>query len=275
MRLVTKTGLVFEHEIEVAQATPAFGFDKLVAYALLGLYVGVLPVGLGMLFYPVLRTLGPRGFRFALALTIGMRAFLLVDTLEEGLELGARAAPAMPGTALVWLAAAFSFLTPIAIGRRGGRAPEGVALATYIALGIGFHNLGEGLAIGAAFAAGQAALGSFLVVGFTLHNVTEGVGIVAPLAKGPVSVRTMVGLAALAGLPAVLGAWAGAFAYAPQWSALFLGIGAGAILQVTVEIGGYLLRLDEAGGPRAWSNGLAGFAAGLAVMYATNLLVSF
>ena len=65
-------------------------------------------------------------------------------------------------------------------GRRHG-TPSGLALATYMALGIGLHNLGEGLAIGAAFAAGAAGLGTFLVLGFTLHNVTEGIGIAAPL----------------------------------------------------------------------------------------------
>jgi zinc transporter ZupT len=151
-----------------------------------------------------------------------------------------------------------------------------VALAAYIALGIGFHNFGEGLAIGAAFAAGQAALGSFLVIGFTLHNLTEGVGIVAPLVDRRPSAWLFIGLAMLAGLPAVLGAWAGAFAYAPQWGALLLGVGAGAILLVIVEVGRYLLRIGtDAGRQGAWSSGVAGFASGIAVMYATSLLVSF
>src|SRR5690606_30200053 len=153
------------------------------------------------------------------------------DTLEAGVELGARAAPALQGSLLVWLAAGLSFLALIAVGRRGDRAPEGAALAACIALGIGFHNFGEGLAVGAAFAVGEAALGSSLVVGFTLHNLTEGVGIVSPLLGKRPSVRLLIGLAALGGLPAVFGAWAGAFAYAPHWGAVLLGLGAGAILQ--------------------------------------------
>lgn len=276
IRFVTRSGVTFDHTIAVAQTTPVIGAGMLGAYGLLGLYIGVLPVGLGMLLFPLLRTMGPGGTRFVLALTIGMLTFLLVDTIEGGIELGARAAPALQGSLLVWLAAACGFLVLMAIGRRGKGGPEGAALAASIALGIGFHNFGEGLAVGAAFAVGEAALGSFLVVGFTLHNVTEGVGIVAPLVGRRPSLRLMIGLAALAGLPAVLGAWVGAFAQAPQWGALLLGIGAGAILQVIVEIGRYLLRIApqverEAG----WSSGIAGFASGIGVMYATSLLVNF
>lgn len=276
VRFITRSGLTFDHTIEVAQATPRLGLQQLMAYGLLGLYVGVLPVGLGMLFYPLLRRLGPRGLQFVLALTVGLLAFLLVDTLDEGLELGARAAPGLQGQALVWLAAACSFIALTAIGRRAGHTPEGTALATYIAVGIGLHNFGEGLAIGAAFASGQAALGSFLVIGFTLHNVTEGVGIAVPMVDRRPPLWIFVGLTALAGAPAVLGAWSGAFAYAPQWGALLLGVGAGAILQVIVELGRYLIRISpDARRQSALSSGVAGFVSGVGVMYATSLLVSF
>jgi zinc transporter, ZIP family len=167
-----------------------------------------------------------------------------------------------------------SFAALFALGRRGGRTPEGLGLATYLAFGIGLHNLGEGLAIGAAFAVGEAALGSFLVVGFTLHNITEGIGIAAPLTKQRVKLATFLALGALAGLPAVAGTWLGAFAFSPQWAALFLGVGAGAILQVVVEVSNYLLRSSKKRG--AWLSGtnLAGFAAGLVVMYLTAFLVN-
>ncbi|WP_228021937.1 ZIP family metal transporter [Vasconcelosia minhoensis] len=177
---------------------------------------------------------------------------------------------------MVWLAATVAFLALLAVGRRRGKPPEGIALSTYMALGIGLHNLGEGLAIGTAFALGEIALGSFLVLGFTLHNLTEGLGIVAPLLKDKLRWPTFLSLAALAGLPAVVGIWVGAFAFSPHWAALFLGIGAGAILQVMVEVGTYLQRrLSQPDGSGLSSLGIAGFTIGLIVMYGTAFLVKF
>lgn len=272
VRLVTRTGLTFDHTIDVAVPTP--DANSLGSLGLVGLFVGVVPVALGMLFYPALRAGGGRGFGFALALTIGLLGFLLVDTLEEALELAAKAAPGLHGGAMVWIAAALAFVALMAVGRRRGVAPHGVALATAIALGIGLHNLGEGLAIGSAFATGAAALGTFLVLGFTLHNVTEGVGIVAPLVEGRHRLATFAGLAALAGLPAVAGVWLGSYAFAPHWAALALAVGAGAILQVLVEVGGLLVRQARREGA-SWAapSAVAGVVVGVAVMYGTALLV--
>ena len=273
---LTSTGVSFDHTIEVALPTPQLSAADLLAYGVVGLFVGVVPVALGMMFYPVMRGSARRGLEFVLALTIGLLVFLLVDTLEEGLEIAAGAASALQATTLVWLGALTAFLALMVVGRRGGRAPEGVALATFIALGIGLHNLGEGLAIGASFATGAAALASFLVVGFTLHNLTEGIGIAAPLLEVRPKFRVFAALAALAGLPAVLGTWVGAYAFAPHWAALCFGIGAGAILQVIVEVGAYLSRIARrADGTPLSGTAFAGFAAGLAVMYLTAMLVSF
>ncbi len=272
---VTSTGVSFEHTIDVALPTPALSAGHLVLYGAVGLLVGVVPVAVGMMFYPVMRGAGRRALEFVLALTVGLLVFLLVDTLEEGLEVAADAASSLQATVVVWLAALLTFVALLAIGRRGGRAPAGVGLAVFIALGIGLHNLGEGLVIGASFATGAAALASFLVVGFTLHNVTEGVGIAAPLVEARPPLKVFVGLAALAGLPAVLGTWAGAFAFSPHWAALCFGIGAGAILQVVVEVAAYLHRQASGAGASALSGTtLAGFAGGLFVMYATAILVS-
>jgi zinc transporter, ZIP family len=168
------------------------------------------------------------------------------------------------------LVAITSFLAILAIGRSSNKAPEGKAL------GIGWHNLGAGLAVGTAFAAGEAALGSLLVVGFTLHNVTEGIGIAAPLVDARPRFMTFFGLIALAGLPAVVGTWIGAFTFSPHWAAIFLGIGVGAILQVMVEVGAYLMRTAQRSGSNWLSNiSLIGFSLGLAVMYGTALLVNF
>lgn len=271
--MLTRAGVPFEHTIDVAIATPQPTGGMLRNFGLVGLLVGIVPVALGMLFYPALRS-GRRGaFVFALALTVGLLGFLLVDTMAEALELAAEAAPGLDTPILVWLVAALAFAALLAIGRRHGRGQEGIGLAVSIALGIGLHNLGEGLAIGSAFATGAAALGTFLVLGFTLHNVTEGIGIVAPLIDRVPRWPVFAGLAALAGLPAVVGIWVGSFAFSPHWAALALAVGAGAILQVVVEVGGLLLRQSASGARPAYGTAFSGVAAGVAVMYGTALLV--
>ena len=269
----TSTGVAFTKTIEVAVPTPTPQLGQLRPQALLGAFVGIVPVVIGMLFFPALRGLGSRHLNFVLALTIGLLGFLLFDTLREGLEFASKAADAFQGPAMVLAAAAVAFLVLMVIGRRHG-SPSGLALATYIALGIGLHNFGEGLAIGAAFAAGIAGLGVFLVIGFTLHNITEGIGIVAPLTDKQPPVLTFVGLALLAGGPAIPGVWLGSLSFGPQWAALALAIGAGAILQVIVEVGAYLIRHAEQNGERWFAPvTLAGLLAGLGVMYVTAMLV--
>ena len=275
INFLTNTGTGFEHEIAVAVETPAISVNRLLAFALLGLYVGVVPVGLGMLFYPALKSLSSQGLKFILALTIGMLVYLFTDTILEATEKATEVATAFSGGTLVWIVAAASFLAIFMVGRGKGKAPEGMELSSYMALGIGIHNLGEGLAIGAAFASGEAALGSLLVIGFTLHNITEGIGIAAPLVDLRPKLKTLIGLVALAGLPAVIGTWIGAFAFTSIWAVLFLSIGAGAVLQVIVEVGSYLTRTaQKQGGSWLSKASLVGFGLGLAVMYGTSLLVS-
>ncbi|RWM80448.1 MAG: metal transporter [Mesorhizobium sp.] len=273
INIVTKTGATFEHEIAVAVSTPTRDAGNLASQALLGVLVGLVPVAIGMMFFPALRGVGRNGMNFLLALTVGLLAFLLVDASAEAFELAAESAAIFQGQAMVVFAAAASFLLLMAAGRRDG-VPTGLALATFIALGIGLHNLGEGLAIGAAFAAGAAGLGTFLVLGFMLHNITEGIGISAPMLKKRPPLWTFVGLALLAGGPAVIGLWIGSLAYAPQWSALALAVGAGAILQVIVEVTAYLMRSDGRG-PAALTAPatMAGLASGVSFMYVTAMLV--
>jgi len=272
VKVLTRAGVVFKKTIEVAVPTPQAQIGQFGPQALLGTFVGIVPVVIGMLFYPALRSVGRNSLNFALALTVGLLAFLFIDTLEEALEFAGKAAESFQGTTMVLLVAAATFLLLFAVGRRHG-TPTGIALATFIALGIGLHNFGEGLAIGAAFTAGVAGLGVFLVLGFTLHNVTEGIGIVAPLVDDRPSLPTFVGLALLAGAPAIVGIWIGSLTYAPHWAALALAIGAGAILQVIVEVGSYLKR--RAGSQAAWLSPsvLAGLTLGVAVMYVTAMLV--
>jgi len=273
VNLVTNTGATFEHEVAVAVPTPVATPGMLLPQAIVGLIVGVLPVAIGLMFYPALRNASRGVMDFVLALTIGLLAFLLVDMTFEALELAVESAALFQGQAMVILAALATFLILMGIGRRSG-TPAGLALAFYIALGIGLHNFGEGLAIGAAFAAGSAGLGTFLVLGFAIHNVTEGIGIAAPIVKVRPPLWSFVALTLVAGAPAVFGMWLGSLSYGPQWSALALGIGAGAIAQVIVEVTAYLLRQHRGTG-KAWLSPpiVTGFLAGVAFMYVTAAVV--
>ena len=269
--ILTSTGVTFDKTIDVAQATPTLERSTAVTLALVGLLLGIAPIAAGMLAYPALRSVGDHGMQFLLALTVGLLAFLFIDTLREGLEFSANAVERLRTETLVWVSMLASAALLLAAGRRGGRAPQGVALAFFIALGIGLHNFGEGLAVGASLAAGAAALATFLVIGFTIHNVTEGVGIAVPLIDARPALVLFVGLVLLAGLPAVAGVWLGALAVRPLWLALSFGVAAGALLQVIIEVGALSLRRGGrlAVGPAS----LGGIAAGLGIMYATALLV--
>jgi zinc transporter ZupT len=270
--LLTSTGAIFEHTIDVAQETPRYEAPTLALLGLVGLLLGLAPVATGLLAYPALRTLSPHWIRFVLALTVGLLLYLLIDTLGEGLEAGALSIDRFHAQTAVWVSALVTCALLLALGRSRGAAPEGLRLASFIALGIGLHNLGEGLAVGAAISAGEAALATFLVIGFTIHNVSEGFGIATPLIDRRPTFLAFAGLAALAGLPAVVGVWLGAQAVSPLWTALCFGIGAGAILQVIIEVTALIARRD---GSQALATpaALGGVIAGLAVMYLTALFV--
>jgi ZIP family zinc transporter len=278
--LISSTGVLFETAVPVAIESPQANQESFLRFALVGLYVGIVPVALGLLWYPFLRRLGRRGMNFVLALTIGLLAFLVVDMWEEARETAAAAVGALDAPVLIPLVALLTMGLLFVIGhslrrRRHEQEQPPLALAYQIALGIGLHNLGEGLAIGAAFALGEAALGVFLILGFTLHNVTEGIGIAAPLVRDRPRLPHFVGLALLAGGPAILGTWIGAFVYSPFWTTIFLAVGIGAILQVIVEVGRLIWRSQQSAGEPAltWAT-FGGVAAGIAVMYLTALLVA-
>ena len=271
---VTSSGATFEHSIDVAVSTPGTTFRDLAGLALIGLFVGIVPILIGYAFYPSLQSFGERGRDFAMALTIGLLAFLLIDTIAEGLEVAETVADGLKADLIVWLSALISCLFLLAVGRRGGRPPEGIALAYFIAIGIGVHNLGEGLAIGASFAVGEIALASFLVLGFALHNVTEGIAISTPIRREALSPAILLWLAVIAGGPAILGTMTGALAISPFWTALAFGIGAGAILQVVIEVSGmFLKKRDDGTVPWYSASSLSGFASGIAIMYVTAFVI--
>jgi ZIP family zinc transporter len=269
--LLTSTGVTFDHTVDVAQATPTLAPATLAGLTVIGLLLGLAPVAIGLLAYPAMRAAGPGALRFLLALTVGLLVFLMIDTLSEGLELGAETLGRLRGQTLVWVAMLLTAAVLLGLGRREGAPPTGAALATFIALGIGVHNFGEGLVVGTALVTGAAALAAFLVVGFVIHNVTEGLAIAVPLAANRPPLRVFLGLAALAGLPAVAGVWAGSQAVSPYWAALSFGVGAGAILQVVIELSAWLSRTSD-GLPITRAT-TSGFALGLAIMYGTALFV--
>jgi zinc transporter, ZIP family len=275
--LITSTGTTFDAEVPVAVLTPRFSGETFWSYALIGTYVGVIPVALGLLWYPFLRRLGSAGMNFVLAMTVGLLAFLVIDTLEEALEVAAELPGVFSGVPLVVLLTLLTLLGLVGMERllrRGREEASRLGTSYRIALGIGLHNLGEGLAIGAAFALGEAALGAFLVVGFTLHNITEGVGIAAPILRERPRLVHFLWLALLGGGPAIVGTWIGGFAFSNLLAAVFLAVGAGAILQVIYEVTRLLLK-DSARTktPVLSAPNLGGFVVGVAIMYATALLV--
>jgi zinc transporter ZupT len=276
--LITSTGTTFDAEVPVALATPGFSGETFWRYALIGLYVGVVPVSLGLLWFPFLRRLGTAGLNFVLALAVGLLVFLVVDTLLEAGEVAGELPGAFSGVPLVIMVSLLTLLGLLGAERffrRGREQTSRLSTSYRISFGIGLHNLGEGLAIGAAFALGETALGTFLVLGFTLHNITEGVGIAAPILKEKPHLAHFAWLALLGGGPAIVGTWIGGFAYSNLLSTVFLAIGAGAILQVIYEVTRLLLKDSARSKAPALSGAnLGGLTAGIAVMYATALLVS-
>ncbi|MBI3242737.1 MAG: ZIP family metal transporter [Chloroflexi bacterium] len=279
--VVTESGTTFTGEVAIAAETPQPGPTQFLAYGLLGVYIGVIPVGLGLLWFPAMRRMGRKGLNFVLALTVGLLVFLLIDTALEAIEVAGDVAGVFQGLPVAAFAALLAWLAILAVSGKPSEAERDnsggrLRIATLIALSIGLHNLGEGLAVGAAFALGEATLGSFLVIGFTLHNVTEGVGIAAPVTKDRPSLKAFILLCLLAGAPAILGAWIGGFAYSPLLATIFLGVGVGAIWQVIVEVGRLLIRDAEKNNESVanWVN-VAGLALGIAVMYFTAYFVKF
>lgn len=256
---------------------------------LIGLLVGFLPVALGLMWLPGLRELGESALNGFMALTAGLLVFLFVDALFEALEQQALLPGAFGGIGLVVLGLSISFvgigaMTDWLTRRARSRSAEsrdsqthlpaaGLTLATAIAVGIGLHNFGEGLAIGTSFAVGELAFSSLLIIGFTVHNITEGLGIAVPLAadhekRTPISRLAL--LAVIAGVPAVFGAWLGGFFTSTLLATFFFAVAAGAAAQVVYEVGGYIRRSGDGG----WRSPAVagGFVAGIATMYLTSLI---
>lgn len=320
--VTSSDGTRFSKGVDAAAPAPTPDIEQAAFFALIGTYVGIIPVLAGLLWLPFIRRLSLRKYRFFLSLTAGLLVFLGIDALVEGSEIAAQSvAGVFNSQILIALITILSFLALMyASAKLGGRSKdrtaqeeegegeEGevdklsssydsmhtsqaktwnqqqyqhlvvkpVAIALMISIGIGLHNFGEGLAIGASVVLGEIALSTFLIVGFMIHNTTEGFAIVAPLAK--TRVRRMIGkmiiMGLIAGVPTIIGTWIGGFIYSPVAAIIFLSIGAGAIFQVVFLIYHGMAR-SEADKRNIMSDAsiIAGFAAGMLIMYVTGLMI--
>ncbi|OGO28190.1 MAG: hypothetical protein A2Z16_08175 [Chloroflexi bacterium RBG_16_54_18] len=276
VRLFTSNAIAFDVEIPVAFTTPQPDTNTYLSFALIGLYVGVIPVYLGLLWYPALRQLQRRWMVFLLAVTAGLLVFLGLDTLAEAIEQAALVPGPFQGIGLVGIGTVGTFLLLEAISRREkglGRseATQRMSVASLIAVGIGLHNLGEGLAIGAAYSVGEIALGGFLVIGFIIQNITEGVAIIAPVVRDQPKLSKLALLGLIGGAPAILGAWVGGLSPSPTLAVLFLAIGTGAVFEVVLEIA-RLIQKDTARQPMP-AMVFSGVLGGMLILWVTGLMV--
>jgi ZIP family zinc transporter len=264
--VTSSTGIQTTHELAAAVETTEPSAKGFLGFGVVGLLVGVIPVALGLLWLPSLRRARPEWLAAFMALTAGLLAFLALEALSEALELQAALPSALGGAGVVLLGFALSYLTLTFLSHALA------ALATLVAIGIGLHNFGEGIAIGSSFAFGELALGTFLIVGFMIHNVTEGLGIATAAAEERgIGWRRLALLAAIAGAPAIAGAWLGGFTRNDVLGVLFFAAAAGAAFEVVIEVVRWL-RVRAPGGLTS-GYALGGFLAGIAVMYGTGLLV--
>jgi zinc transporter ZupT len=274
--IFTSNAIPFVVDIPVAFETPQPSPSTFWGFTLIGLYVGVIPVFLGIFWFPALRQLGRRTMTFLMAATAGLLIFLGIDTLVEALEVAAEVPSAFQGIGLIGIGSVATFLLLDAISRRqtaitGSETERRLSVAMMIAVGIGFHNLGEGLAIGAAYSVGEIALGTFLVVGFIIQNITEGLGIIAPVLRDRPSLSRLALMGLIGGAPAIVGAWIGGYTPSPFLAVLFLAIGTGAIFEVVYEIA-KLIQKDTARESMPITV-FSGVLTGMLLLWVTGLLI--
>lgn len=276
--ITIEDGTRFEKEIEAAAPTLEPSLELVGFFAIIGTYVGIIPVMIGLLWLPFIKRISKQKYHFFLALTVGLLLFLGIDSVEEALDVSDESlADIFNGVLLVSTVLLISFLGLNYTGEKlvsrakSSRITKPVAIALMISIGIGLHNFGEGLAIGAAVGLGSIAFSTFLIIGFALHNTTEGIAIAAPLSREKKVIGKLAAMGLIAGAPAIFGAWVGGFVYSPFTSVVFLSIGAGAIFQVIIII---LKWIREEGDKNLSSIAVvSGIAVGMLIMYVTGMLI--
>jgi zinc transporter, ZIP family len=306
--ITTSDGVRFSKSVEAAAQVLTPNVEQVLLFAIIGTYVGIIPIMIGLLWYPFIRRLNTNKYNFFLSLTAGLLVFLGIDAVLESNEIiSENIAAIFNGQLLIVMVVIVSFLVLLyaseTLTQRAAKKSvpanystsslpssasptkkqqqqqqeliKPLAISLMIAIGIGLHNFGEGLAISAAVLLGKAALGTFLIVGFTLHNTTEGLAIVAPIAKsGQVMIRKLIVMGFIAGAPTIAGAWIGGFVYSPLAAIIFLSVGAGAIFQVVYSIASWISHTNSHDRKTLINTyTIAGFAIGMLIMYTTGLLI--
>lgn len=276
--LTTDDGTRFEKHVDVAFPALVPDLELIGFLGLIGVLVGIVPIMIGLLWLPFIRRLGENGLRFFLAFTIGLLLFLAVDAIEESLEISQEhLSDVFNGQLLIFTCVILSFLGLYFVGNQltkrsqFSKFSKTMTISLMIAIGIGFHNFGEGLAVGAAIGLGQVALGTFLIVGFALHNTTEGLAIAAPLSRKKVTISKLIIFGLIAGSPAIFGTWIGGFSFSPFTAIIFLSIGAGAIFQVILSLINYIRNESEI--PFLNIYVISGISLGIVVMYITSIFI--
>lgn len=302
--ITTSDGVRFSKNVEAAAEVLTPNVEQVLLFAVIGAYVGIIPIMIGLLWYPFIRRLNTNKYNFFLSLTAGLLVFLGIDAVLESNEIiSENVAAIFNGQVLIVMVVIVSFLVLLyaseTLTQRAAKKSvsanystsslsssasttsqqqeliKPLAISLMIAIGIGLHNFGEGLAISAAVLLGKAALSTFLIVGFTLHNTTEGLAIVAPVAKsGQVMIRKLIVMGFIAGAPTIAGAWIGGFLYSPLAAIIFLSVGAGAIFQVVYSIASWISHTSSQNRKTLINTStIAGFAIGMLIMYTTGLLI--
>jgi zinc transporter, ZIP family len=302
--ITTSDGVRFSKTVEAAAPVLTPNVEQFLLFAVIGAFVGIIPIMIGLLWYPFIRRLNTNKYNFFLSLTAGLLVFLGIDAVLESNEIiSENVAAIFNGQVLIVMVVIVSFLVLLyaseTLTQRAAKKSvsanystsslsssasttsqqqeliKPLAISLMIAIGIGLHNFGEGLAISAAVLLGKAALGTFLIVGFTLHNTIEGLTIVAPVAKsGQVMIRKLIVMGFIAGAPTIAGAWIGGFVYSPLAAIIFLSVGAGAIFQVVYSIASWISHTSSQNRKTLINTStIAGFAIGMLIMYTTGLLI--
>lgn len=217
---------------------------------IIGTFAGIVPVAIGMLWFPLIRDLDPRYLHGFLALAAGVMTFIAVALIGDIVEYSTETeqTPLAAVLTVVGIGGTFAVMYAASEWRQrtvASTRKSGLEIAYLVALALGLHSIGEGLGIGVAFVQGDATLVMLLVLAFVLHNVLEGPTVVAAVARDATAppLRHFAAMGVLAGGPVILGGWIGSFAQSSLLAVLFFAIAVGAIVQVLIEVAA-LIRFD-------------------------------